>query len=87
MRRKDREITDIYKIEAIIASARYMHLGMGNRCSYIYRSSSAIIFCTFSCACAAVRAAFFSAIMVARTDGRGSISKGFFPRVSKLSPD
>ena len=28
MRRKDREITDIDKIEAIIASARYMHLGM-----------------------------------------------------------
>ena len=28
MRRKDREITDIDKIETIIASARYMHLGM-----------------------------------------------------------
>ena len=28
MRRKDREITDIDKIEAMIASARYMHLGM-----------------------------------------------------------
>ena len=28
MRRKDREITDIDKIETIIASTRYMHLGM-----------------------------------------------------------
>ncbi len=28
MRRKDREITDIKKIESIIAGARYMHLGM-----------------------------------------------------------
>ena len=28
MRRKDREITDIKKIEAIISGARYMHLGM-----------------------------------------------------------
>lgn len=28
MRRKDREITDINKIEEIIASARYLHLGM-----------------------------------------------------------
>lgn len=28
MRRKDREITDIKKIEAIILGARYMHLGM-----------------------------------------------------------
>lgn len=28
MRRKDREITDVDKIETIIASARYMHLGM-----------------------------------------------------------
>lgn len=28
MRRKDREITDIDKIETIITSARYMHLGM-----------------------------------------------------------
>ncbi len=28
MRRADREITDIGKIEAIIAKARYMHLGM-----------------------------------------------------------
>lgn len=28
MRRKDREITDIDKTETIIASARYMHLGM-----------------------------------------------------------
>lgn len=28
MRRKDREITDINKIEEIIASAKYMHLGM-----------------------------------------------------------
>ncbi len=28
MRRKDREITDICKIEEIIAGARYMHLGM-----------------------------------------------------------
>lgn len=28
MRRKDREITDISKIEEIIANARYMHLGM-----------------------------------------------------------
>lgn len=28
MRRKDREITDIGKIESIIANARYMHLGM-----------------------------------------------------------
>lgn len=28
MRRKDREITDIDKIETIIASARYMYLGM-----------------------------------------------------------
>lgn len=28
MRRKDREITDIDKIETIISSARYMHLGM-----------------------------------------------------------
>ena len=28
MRRKDREITDIDKIEEIIARARYMHLGM-----------------------------------------------------------
>ena len=28
MRRKDREITDISKIEEIIAGARYMHLGM-----------------------------------------------------------
>lgn len=28
MRRKDREITDVGRIERIIASARYMHLGM-----------------------------------------------------------
>ena len=28
MRRKDREVTDIDKIETIIASVRYMHLGM-----------------------------------------------------------
>ena len=28
MRRKDREITDISRIEEIIAGARYMHLGM-----------------------------------------------------------
>ncbi len=28
MRRKDREIVDIHKIEGLIASARYMHLGM-----------------------------------------------------------
>lgn len=28
MRRKDREIRDISKIESIIANARYMHLGM-----------------------------------------------------------
>lgn len=28
MRRRDREITDICKIEEIIAKARYMHLGM-----------------------------------------------------------
>lgn len=28
MRRKDREIVDINKIEKIIANARYMHLGM-----------------------------------------------------------
>ena len=34
MRRKDREITDIDKIETIIASARYMHLGMFDVESY-----------------------------------------------------
>ena len=28
MRRKDREILDLDKIESIIAGARYMHLGM-----------------------------------------------------------
>ncbi len=28
MRRKDREITDVKKIEEIIANSRYMHLGM-----------------------------------------------------------
>ena len=28
MRRKDREIVDVYKIEEIIAKARYMHLGI-----------------------------------------------------------
>ena len=28
MRRKDREITDIHKIEEILAGARYLHLGV-----------------------------------------------------------
>lgn len=28
MRRKDREITDIHKIEKVLASAKYLHLGM-----------------------------------------------------------
>lgn len=28
MRRKDREVTDLHKIETIIANARYLHLGM-----------------------------------------------------------
>ena len=28
MRRKDREITDIHKIEKILSSAKYLHLGV-----------------------------------------------------------
>ena len=28
MRRKDREITDIHKIEKILSSAKYLHLGI-----------------------------------------------------------
>ena len=32
MRRADREITDLHKIESILAGARYMHLGMFDEC-------------------------------------------------------